>query len=117
MDDPRHGDRSDTELEVKAPGGFNGKIRGFRMADLVLGVIVIWALAVKPYLDGEREKSREEAVAKEHGKIAEAQERMATAFTEFSFIITLGQDQRTALNLTMPQSLRDKIYPEPRRTR
>lgn len=118
MDDPRHGDKetNGTELSGKA-GAFEGKIRGFRIADLVLAVVVIWALAVKPYIDGERERARDEATAKEHAKIADAQEKMAVAFTELSFIITIPPEQRGALNLAMPQSLRDKLYHDPRRMR
>ena len=117
MKDPRHGDECSTELEGEAPGGFKGKIRGFRIADLILAVVVVWALAVKPYLDSERDRARDAAIAKEHSTIAEAQEKIAVAFTEFAYIITLEQDRRSALNLSMPQSLREKIYSEPRRAR
>lgn len=113
MEDPRHGDE-DTEAQVEGPG-FKGKIRGFRMADVVLAVVVLWALAVKPYLDSQRDNERETAMAKEHAAIAAAQEKIAVAFTEFSYIIAMPQDQRSALNLTMPQSLRDKVWDNRRR--
>ena len=115
MEDPRHGDE-DTEASVEGPG-FKSKIRGFRMADVVLAVVVIWALAVKPYFDTQRDNERETAIAKEHAAIAAAQEKIAVAFTEFSYIISMPQEQRSALNLTMPQSLREKLLdlPQPRR--
>lgn len=115
MEDPRHGDR--VEAEGQTPGGWKGKIRGFRIADLVMAVIVIWALAVKPYMDSERDEKREAAISKEHSVIAEAQKDIAVAFTEFSYIISMPQDQRAALNLSMPQSLREKLYDGPRRPR
>lgn len=118
QEDPRHGNNNGlVDAEGEAPGGFKGKIRGFRIADLVMAVIVIWALAVKPYLDAEREDRREQAIAREHKVIAEAQEKMAVAFAEFSYIISMRQERREELNISMPQSLREKLYDSPRRTR
>lgn len=110
-DDPRHGG---TEFSGKA-GMFEGKIRGFRIADLVMAIIIIWALAVKPYLDSERENKRDIAIAKEHAAIAEAQKEFTSAFNEFSYIILLPADQRQGLNMGMPQSLRDKLFDRPTR--
>ncbi len=111
--DPRHPEED--EISAKAPGGWQGKIRGYRIADIVLAALVIWGFGLKPYFDSQRENARDAALAKEHSIIAEAQTRMAIAFTEFSYILALPQEQRILLNLDMPQSLRDKLYIDPRR--
>lgn len=90
------------ELKVSLPGGISFSLRGF---DVVL-MIVAATMPLMAYFMWEMKENGNA----EHAQIAEAIEVQ-------SYILTLSQEKREALNLAMPESIRKRTVEERRRLR
>lgn len=108
--------RGTVEGEANA-GPLKARWRGVRFIDMIIAVIILWAVVVKPMRDEERANLVLSAHTQEHTAIVAAQERMTESMSEFSYILALPQAERERLNLVMPYSLRRKIYDNAPETR
>lgn len=95
------------EIEVKTPvGSFRG--RGTDLLGLIT-VLGICAILFMVYQNGLDAKASNVQVVSTIQKLADAQDKAATASDEHSFILTLDQKERTRLNLEMPATLRKRL--------
>ena len=88
------------EVEVKTPAG---SIRA-RGTDLI-AIISAIAVGLMVYMQWEH---RIEAKAAQT-EVVNAMQQVADSQSELSYLISLTPDERTKLNLDMPESLRKKI--------
>lgn len=116
IQDPRH------ESPEESEGGqdFHAKIAGqelrirkYRVMDLVLilAVLGVFVGAVLVYQD-QRELRHKESnlMTMEHLHLRQEIKGMKEATEEQTFVLTLSQAKREALNLDMPESLRRKAW-------
>lgn len=88
------------ELEVKTPAG-SFRARGTDMISLV-SVLAICAVLFMVYQQGIDAKAARIEVAGVLTKVAQSQE-------ELGYLVSLTAEQRTKLNMDMPESLRKRL--------
>lgn len=109
-------DDNGPELDAEIAGQ-KVRSKGIRFLDLVVGACLIYAVIVKPYFDDRRTDTNWEARKKEHQEIAEASKVISQTMSELSYIVSLDPEERKRLNLSMPDSLRERMYDDRRRAR
>ena len=91
------------KLEVE---GFGVRAR-FRGHDVVFLMLIILLFAVTVFLGYEHDTRSEKRIE----SIIAAQERLVEEVSALTFVMTLSPDERTKLNIAMPDSLRKKLKP------
>lgn len=99
-------DKNGDSVSIRAPGGFEAKFRGRHLPNLIrfmifLALALILVLGYRFQLD-----SRDE-----HASLKGAIDSQREAQQEMTYILTLKQEAREALNLSMPDSLRKRMRP------
>lgn len=89
------------------------RVKGYRSIDVVLMVLVagVFVSATYVYRDQQEQRRAELAEMKqEHAGIESALRALNDTTQEQTYVLTLKQDERERLNLSMPPSLRAKLY-------
>ena len=92
------------EVRFRAPGGFEAQFRGRYLPNLLR--FVIFLLLALLFVLGYQANNEMKI---EHSALKAAIEQQVEVQREATYILTLTQPQREALNLTMPDSLRKRI--------
>lgn len=103
---PNNNSNKEDVVSVKAPGGFEATFRGRYLPNLLrfmvfLALALILVLGYRFQID-----SREE-----HYALRTAIEAQTSAQIETTYVLTLKQEAREALNLAIPDSLRKRTRP------
>lgn len=106
---------------VNLPGGtrIEGGAKGYRMGDIVMALAFLFAFVLKPiwdeYKGNEKAKVDVARMAEDHAqlisavkKLTETNTQVDTRLGEVGFILTLDEEERKELNLSMPDSLRER---------
>lgn len=113
----REEDQPVVDVEV---AGQKARLRGYRSMDVIgiFGFLAMCACAFLLWNDFKQDaRAAVIATAKEHQELRDSNRQVAVAVAEFAWILTLKQDDREKLNLAMPESLRNRLYEDPRRGR
>jgi len=90
-DDEQYGRRSDDLIEAQTPMGWKFRARGS------LVIIILLAGALGYFLWRHDETSKDQGAA------------TIQAIQEMAFVLTLTEEERKALQLTMPASMRERM--------
>jgi hypothetical protein len=91
------------ELEVRALGWW-ARIRSKDLKDVYSFVAIICLVVALVWLDNHKE-----ATATNHKVVESSLKEMKEHIAEQTYVLTLSQEKRDALNLQMPDSLRKKL--------
>ena len=112
-----------TYVEVHGPGGWWGRVTGMNLRDFLIVILIMFSCGFVWYSEEKRSKTYLEqhkitqtllsTVVANQALIINSIERHTKEATEnsrvVSYIMTLSQPRREALNLSMPYSLRQQI--------
>lgn len=102
----------DAEIDGQIAGQ-HIRVKGYRSIDVVLMVLVagVFVAATYVYRDQQDQRRSEQLSTKqEHADIAGAVKALDLTMQEQTYVLTLKQEERERLNLSMPPSLRTKLY-------
>lgn len=109
------GDKDEVKiLEVETPLG-KVKTQGFHLGNILqMAIVALLAFGVYLFLDMRNEarstwERMGNAAKAEHAALSVSIDHQTESQEEMNYILTLNPQQREALNLAMPKSLRDKI--------
>lgn len=93
------------------------RLKAYRTMDLIMGMTLIGVFGGLFYVVKDLKESTSAALmtmSKEHEEIRKTYADTATAIKEVSWIMTLSQERKEMLELTMPDSLRARGLVDPR---